>query len=194
MKNDVIAALAGVGESQKQRALAFFNKASGAAIGILGYVDPSTLNNEHYTYVEIQCDLFNDRIRGTLDNYEIYNPENEEIPTIDEAALNAQAQAKVLSEYPLARQLNVLRDVVKTIVEQLDLKAADHPAIAALQEMDGFIEDVLQNNTSRKNYFANSPDFNYVSDEQLAEKLEAQLEGGLHEVYGARRVELLPGV
>lgn len=179
---------------EKQRALVQFNRASGAAIGILGWVDPITLNNEHYRYVEVEACLSTDLVRGTIDSFEVYNPEEIETPEVFEVTLNTQAQTKVLKEYPISRQLNILRGVLTTIVDQLGISSEENPAVNELREMNGYIEEVLENNAARKEYFAESENFIYVSDAEAAANYEATLDGGLHEIYGARTTSLLPGV
>jgi len=192
--NEVLSALVDSASCKKVRALAQFNRASGAAIGILGWVDPITLNNEHYKYLEVEACLSTDMIKGTIDSFEIYNPAEIETPEVFEITLDTQAQTKVLKEYPISRQLNVLREALTAIVDQLGISTDDNPAIKELREMNGYIDEILENNAARKEYFAESEDFIYVSDAEVAANFEATLDGGLHEIYGARTTSLLPGV
>lgn len=192
--DEMLKALVTAASKEPSRALAMFNRTSGAAIGLLGWVDPITLNNEHYAYVEVEAVLSTDNIRGTIESFEIYNPSEEEVQEVHETALNTQAQEKILKVYPVGEQLNIMRNLLLEMVSVLGVKEDDLVALGPFREMNGYIEEVVANNNARKEYFASSPDYVYISDEDAASKFETTLDGGLHEIYGARRSQLLPGI
>ncbi len=190
----MIDALVASSGCQKQRALAMFNRASGVALGLLGWVDPITLNNEHYRYIEVEACLNTDRVRGTVDDFTVYNPDDEPVKDVFETELNAQAQTKVLKEYPISRQMNIMRNLLTAMAEKLGMTHETSPELNELREMSGYINEILENNASRKEHFATSPDYNYISVEDNEAEYEATLDGGLHEVYGSRTTSLIQGV
>ena len=191
---EILDALVSSSGCHKQRALAQFNRASGVALGLLGWVDPITLNNEHYRYVEVEACLNTDRVRGTVDDFTVYNPDDEPVKDVFETELNAQAQTKVLKEYPISRQMNIMRNLLMAMAAKLDMTHENSPELNELREMSGYIDEILDNNASRKEHFAASPDYNYISVEDNEAEYEATLDGGLHEVYGSRTTSLIQGV
>jgi hypothetical protein len=52
--------------------------------------------------------------------------------------------------------------------------------------MQDYIKEVQHTNELIKEAIANDPAYNYVSIQQQLEKMDAQIEGGLHEYFGPR--------
>lgn len=175
-------------DTERVKALGVFNKVSGAPIVIMQYVDPTTLNNDDYSYVEVEASITNDTIVGDIDNFEIVG-RDEAPPIVYERAMNQQATDRVTKEYPLVAQINILRDVVTFLTESLEIEGKDeHPAIQALKDMNDYIADVLEINTARKAYYAESDAVNYMSSEDEALEFERATEGAIREQLGYRTV------
>lgn len=163
----------------KVPALAQFNKITGELTAVLGYVDPETLNNEFFVYREIEIDFENEVFLGNLESYRIVN--KHDLPQdVYEYTVDEQARDKITKLYPLVEQVNVLGRAIQ--------KLSSHAGIdqEELQEMLDYIEEVKHANRLRKEFYQNSPDFNYITDAELEEIETRQLEGGLHEAYGPR--------
>lgn len=165
----------------KVRALAQFNKISGALTGVLNWVESDVLNHEYFVYREIEFDFETDVVVGTVEDYEVVARDS--LPEeIRESTLNLQAQQRITKEYPVVRQINILAEAVAKIGEATGVELEE------LHEMLDYIDEVLRENKIRKSFYESNNGFIYKSDEDLAREEAAQLEGGLHEAYGGRQI------
>lgn len=191
MTDTITAAVASVPETSK--VLLQFNKISGASTGILSWVDPATLNNDFYVYVEY--DGFNfqeDEVRGTYPNFEVVNRVQADV-IYYESQMDLAAQQKITKAYPVINQVNNIGNAIVEIGKAVTAMLPEVPeglaaALAKLEEMNAYITEVKVANNTRKEFFKTAPGYIYVSiaDEEAA--AAAQLEGGLHEVYGAKEI------
>lgn len=178
----------------KTKVLLQFNKLTGALVSTLTYVDPETLNNEFFLYVEEEMDFNEDIVTGKYPDYKIVH-RDEMKPMVTEANMDFTVQEKITKVYPAIKQINIVSDAItqlaKALIESkvVETKGELHEAIAALEEMRGYINEVRKANEIRKEYYKDNPDFTYISKEDQERELEEQLEGGLHEVYGGRSVK-----
>lgn len=178
--------------SGKTRALLQFNKITGAFVAMLSYVDPDTLNNEYYTYAEAELDFENDMVVGDYPNFQI-QPALASKPRFTEEDMDKMVQVKITKRYPVVKQLNIVSNVLDSITNAVQ-KLLPEPdenlseSMHQLNEMRAYINEVKQANALRKEFYASNPDFEFISKEQAASEYERQLEGGLHEAYGAREV------
>jgi hypothetical protein len=171
-----------------------FNKVSGAFTSVLGWVDPATLNNEYFIYVEHEAfDFQNHEVRGTYPDYTIVDRVQAELP-IYESQLDLAAQQKITKLYPVINQVNNIGNAIEHLGRVVQGLLGDNPdpqlaaALTVLDEMNDYVSEVKAANTQRKAYYAGSSAHVYISLEQEAADQEAQLEGGLHEAYGAKEV------
>lgn len=171
-----------------------FNKISGAHTAVLGWVEPATLNNEYYIYVVHEnFDFQEDEVRGNYPDYEVVRRVDAPLMMF-EAQLDLSAQQKITKRYPVINQLNNVGNAIVEIGRVVQSILGDHPdlalvdALVVLDEMNDYITEVKQANKLRKEHYAASPEFVYVSLEQEYADQEAQLEGGLHEAYGPKEV------
>lgn len=169
----------------KQRCLAQFNKASGAFICFLAYVDVSTLNGEFFTYSEVNADPEADTITGRYPDFAVIRVAD--LPTrIYERDINASCAAKISKEYTAITQVDRLRNIIQRLARECKLTGPD---IDAMVDMNSFIDQVKESNKILKQSYIDNPDFEFVTLDQEAAEQEAQLDGGLHElVHGPREI------
>lgn len=171
-----------------------FNKVSGAWTAVFGYMDSSKLNQEFFVYVEWDnFDFQRHEVRGTYPNFEVVDREQATLPTY-ERLLDLTAQQKITKAYPVINQVNNIGNaivelgrVVKELMGGKQDEALDN-ALKILDDMNDYITEVKLANNLRKEFYAASPDHLYITLEEEQAAQEAQLEGGLHEAYGAKEI------
>lgn len=160
-------------------ALLQFNKITGELVAVLQYVDPDTLNNDYFIYKKIELDFENEEVRGDINNYEIIH-KNDLPQLITEEGMDEQARDKITKIYPVVRQVNIISQAILRLSEKVGVEQEE------LQEMLDYINEVKHANRLRKEFYKNSPDFEFLSYEVLEDMYARQMEGGLHEEYGPR--------
>jgi hypothetical protein len=171
-----------------------FNKISGAFTAVIGWVDPATLNNDFFIYEEHDnFDFHTDEVRGTYPDYTVVNREQAEL-VMYESQLDLAAQQKITKQYPVINQVNNIGNAIEQIGRVVQGLLGDKPdadlaaALKVLDEMNDYVTEVKTANNLRKEYYAGSSDYIYYSLADEAAAQEAQLEGGLHEAYGAKQI------
>lgn len=159
--------------SNRQPALAQFNKLNGAFIMVLGMPDDiSMLNHDFYKYVEIEIDFPEETVVGNYDNFSIVSVHD--VPALlIEDDVNEVARQKILNSYPVEKQLTIISKAVEIISEALSI---DVPEIV---EMNAFIDEIKRSNSIRKEFYSNSPDFDYKTSEEFDEMTQRIYEGGI---------------
>lgn len=178
--------------SGKTEVVLQFNKITGAFLAALSLVDPATLNQEFFVYAIDEMDFDTEEVVGDYPNYEIRLKQAEK-PRIYEVEMDLAAQAKITKRYPVVQQVNVVSDAINSLAAAVQglLTEVDptlETALNELNEMRDYINEVKTDNARRKAFYRDSPEFDYVSNEDVAEQYERQLEGGLHEAYGPREI------
>lgn len=173
------------------RALAQFNKVSGAFICFLSYVDPSTLDHTYFTYTEVYVDIEKQTVKGKYPSFQIVTVAEQPTP-VYERVLNAKCRDKIMKEYALETQIDILRSIVQQLAEIASkAKGVTINDLAMLQEMNAYIDEVKQSNKVLKASYQNRDDYQYISMADENRQTEEQMEGGLHElVYGPRPINL----
>lgn len=166
----------------KRSMFALFNRLSGAFVLLLGRMgdEPLQIDETHYVARPIEIDPDLERVVGTVDRFEIVL-QAEQPPVIDEYTLNARCGDKVLKAYPVHRQLNILGDLLDTLIADLQPTG---PAVEAFQGMRTYIAECQERNARYKSAYAASPDFVFLDKAVLEQRVLDELEGGLHEVIG----------
>lgn len=158
-------------------ALAQFNKLNGLFTMVLGKVDDLTmLNHEFYEYKEIEIDINNEEVVGTIDNFDIVNIHDQPLE-VTEDSLNLYAREKIVEAYPLEKQLTILGQTLAKLTAAAGIEAED------LDQMNDFISEVRRVNGLKKQFYAENPDYRYVSTEDLEEIINKKYEGAIKE-YG----------
>lgn len=169
-------------EGNKIRCWLFFNKVNGIYLHAANWVEKDTMTGlEYYTLVDTMFDLFNDEVVGTYPDYTI-RKRGEGPQPYYEAQADALMATKITKKYPIAEQVNVLGRAIFELAEKHKLELPE------LTEMLDYIKLCKEVNASTKEFYRESPDFIYISNEQSAENEAARYEGGLHEHLGARAV------
>jgi hypothetical protein len=158
-----------------------FNKITGELTLHMQWMDPATLgNHDVFTYVEDYMDFNNDVVVGNYPNYKIVAIAD--LPTkVYEAALNNSARFKITKAYPVIQQVNIIGRAIMALSEKAGVEQPE------LVELMAYIDEVRKANQARKEFFTQSPDYEYISDDDLAATKAAQLEGGVHELYGPQQ-------
>lgn len=182
-------------ENGKIISTALFNKINGMFCNVVGLsLEQSQHNEELYVGREVEYDFSSDIIVGGLtvnkdgtytDNFKVI-PRDEEGHKVFEAQLNVQAEQKITKEYPLVDQINMLVKAVTLLAKEHQLE--EKPEFKALAEMVSYIDQVLETNKAKKEFYSNNPDVEYYSDERVAAEESARMEGGIHEDLGPRVV------
>jgi len=160
----------------KETALAQFNKINNKFTTVISMVDDTTmLNHDLYLYREIQIDLAYESVRGTYDDFEIYNIN--EKPLVTETALNEIARNRIIDRYSLEIQLSTIANAIEKITDRTQVENEE------LKEMNDFIKEVRRVNGVRKQYFSSNPDVNYRSTEEIDAEIAEKYQGAIQE-YG----------
>lgn len=156
-----------------------FNSITGAYITTLTG-DIATLGaKDLFTYVEVEWDFTNDIVIGNYPDFHVVD--SRLLPTkIYESALDSVARDKITKEYPVIQQVNILGRAILKVSEALGIDQEE------LTELFSYVDQVKQTNSVTKAAYQDSPDYDYISLEQEAADYDATLEGGVHELYGAR--------
>ena len=182
------------------KTILIFNKLSGAYIGSTHgafdgkEVDTAQLNTTYMKYKVVDFNPDTEEWQGDFDNGKIVPIESQ--PEICESQLDVQAQNKIFSRYRYYHQINVLAQAIEALAGCLDRVAAhcDNAALKIpfeareeLAEMREYIAAILANNARYKDFYTESEDYRYFDKSSEAQRLGAQLEGGLHEVFGQQK-------
>lgn len=182
-------------ESIKIDATALFNRLNGVYYGVssIPFTDPQHDDNL-FIARSVQFDFSDDVIEGGItinkdgtqvDNFRVIS-KSEQKNIVTERNLNMQAEQKITKRYPLVTQLNLLVKAVNRLGAEHDLLATDE--FTALSEMVSYINQCIQTNQAKKEFYSTNPDVEYYSDERAYEEASARMEGGVHEALGARPV------
>lgn len=181
-----------LGTQGRIKAILIFNKASGAYMHAVSWVDPMTLGGQDiFTFVEDEIDLLNDTVVGIYPDYTI-QAAGEGPQKIYESQLNARVAYKITKRYSVTKQINVLGKLLTALAERagFDPEAEDDPTgYGELLEMLDYIDQVKQANAAARAEYINSPDYIYISNADLEAELAERSAGGAHEFTGSREIE-----
>lgn len=153
-----------------------FNKLTKEFITVLSPVENiSYLNHTNYVYSdEVMIDEDNEVVVGNADSWEI--KAIADLPfVVKEDDLNTLARERIMKSYPLESQLNILGGVLEKVAETNAIECED------LKAMNDFIDEVRRVNKLRKEYYANSAEFNYISTEDFESTLLKKYKGAIDE-------------
>lgn len=160
----------------------FFNKLNGMFLHASSLVNLDEVNNQEYTtIINADFDLMNDVVIGEYPNHVIMD-RSEVKPTYYEAQADTAMATKITKQYPVVEQVNILGRAIVALAEKGGIDLPE------LTEMLEYIKLCRGINANTKEFHRDSPDFIYVSNEELAEIDAARTEGGLHELYGPRSI------
>jgi hypothetical protein len=169
---------------ERVRSLLMFNKANGEFISAISWNDPATLGGQDYIlFVEDQYDMMNDVVKGKYPDYKVVN-KNEGPQPYYESQADAALSAKITKMYPVVEQVNVIGRALAILGEKLGVM----DKLGELTEMIEYIKLCKDVNASTKEFYRESPDYIYISNEELAAQENARYEGGLHEALGPRTI------
>ena len=109
------------------RVLLQFNKISGAFTAVIGWVDPTTLNNDFFIYVEHEAfDFNNHEVRGTYPDYEVVERSQVAL-TVYESQLDLAAQQKITKRFPVINQVNMIGNAIENLGRVVQGLLGDKP-------------------------------------------------------------------
>lgn len=153
--------------------LAQFNKLNKAFITVLGMVDDqSLLNHDQYLYAEVNMDTEHEKIIGNYDNFEIVLISEQPLEVF-EAYLNLLAREKIVSVYPLEKQLTIIGSLLEQLADASGVSCED------LKDMNDYIAEVRRANAVRKEFYDANPDYQYISTEKFEELYAEKYAGGI---------------
>ncbi|MBE0438305.1 MAG: hypothetical protein IBX57_00865 [Gammaproteobacteria bacterium] len=155
--------------------LAQFNKANGVFTTIIDDVeDLELLNHDLFYYKRV---VINPSTQVVLGNYVNFNVVNiQDLPTsITEEQVDVLAREKIVSVYPIEKQLNILSGAIISLSEKLGVE------IPEIKEMQSFIEEVLRINKIRKMSYMDNPDYDYKTEDDVRLEFYLKHEGGILE-------------
>jgi hypothetical protein len=156
-----------------------FNTITGAFVTALTGDIETLGGKDFFTYVEADWNFTHDTVIGNYPDYHVVD--TRQLPTkIYESSLDMIARDKITKEYPVIQQVNILGRAITKLSEALGIEQEE------MTELLSYIAQVKQTNAVTKQEYQESPDYDYISIEQEAADYEATLEGGVHELYGAR--------
>lgn len=161
-------------ELNQQPRIIQFNKLTREFITLMSPVeDMSLLNQVNYEYSdEVMIDEDNEVVVGNADSWEV--KAIADLPfEVKESDLNILARERILKSYPMESQLNILGDVLEKVADANAIECED------LKAMNDFIDEVRRVNKLRKEYYANSDEFTYVSDADFESKLLQKYKGAI---------------
>lgn len=171
-------------------AVLMFNKLNGMYISAINLAPEEYCNIDTtmYTYRIAKFDFINDVVEGQLtlqedgtfsDDFKVID-KSEQKQVVNELQLNTAAEYKITKRYPVIEQVNVLSRAISKLAEQLGVELTE------LDEMNDYIKLCLDVNAAQKEFYRESPDVIYVTDEERIESESRRFEGGLHEAVGPR--------
>lgn len=164
-----------------QKMYAKFNAYSGVYLTCMGIVDLTYLNTDNFVYIEVEIDPITQTIIGTKDSFKIVDKASTKTK-IYESQVNNLCKTKIYKRFQLEVQLDILRKVIAEVAEKAGV------VNEALLDMNDYIDEVKRANKVLKQSYIDNPDFEFITIDQEAEEQEAQLDGGLHELYGPQNV------
>lgn len=170
---------------QTTEAWAVFNKITGEYISVMEKVDLETLNQDFYSYAPIEINLDTQIVKGTYDNFEIVDIQDQPLKFYEKSLDNA-AQFKIDKSYGVYKRMEIQEQLLEKISAALNIEDE------TFLEMRDYIAEVRANNKLYKESLMNDPAYEFVSLQDEALTNENQLEGGIHELIGPR--ELAPDV
>jgi hypothetical protein len=176
-------------------ATALFNKQNGVFVTTVGIpFDQSQYDQALYVGRSVLFNFADDVLIGKLiinadgtfsDAFSV-EKRSDQKEQVFEKMLNMQAEQKITKVYPLVDQVNLLVKAIQRLGQEHDL--LELPEFTALSEMTSYIDQCIATNQAKKEFYSESPDVEYISDEQVEADLAIRMEGGIHEALGSRPI------
>lgn len=169
---------------QEREVFLIFNRVSGAYLHHMsvntGDSIEDLIDTTYCKYKKVKMIPLLQTWEGDYNKGKIINVEDK-IASIDEYTLNSLAKNKIGRKYKPHHQLNIL---AKCIVKIGDKLGIDSKEFDELNDMLEYIEQILANNRRIKESYKNSPEYEYLTKEDINVKMSKALDGGLASVVG----------
>ena len=162
-----------------------FNKFTNQYIGMTYGTEAMSLteagcDDTHFKYKTVVLDPDTQLWEGDFDTGKV-TPISQQTTVISETELDADCQDKIFREYRYYHQLNIVYSVLDNLVTAA---ALDEALLADYRKMRVYIQQIVDNNDRYKAAYALQVGYEYLDKQAERDRLNAQLEGGLHEVMG----------
>ena len=162
-----------------------FNKFTDQYIGVTYGTEAMALaegncDSTHFKYKTVEMDPESEVWEGDFTTGQVI-PIAQQTTVISETELDADCQDKVFREYRYYHQLNIVYGVLDHLIAAA---ALDESLLADYRTMRTYIQQIVDNNTRYKEAYAQQAGYEYLDKQAERDRLNAQLEGGLHEVMG----------
>ena len=173
----------------KQKFIVTFNKITGVRTGQFSWHEgmevDKVIRTKFHDYKIVELDPKKEEYVGTLQDGKVVS--KKELPQpIPEEYIDTTCKSKILTRYPVGKQINIIRKVVHKLAAAANLSGEEMDELNLMVE---FIDTTLANNAERKEFYNSNPEYHYVSKEDEKARLSKVMEGGLHEVQG-RQIDL----
>ena len=162
-------------ESKSVKVTLIFNRLNGVFLSATNLpLDLCDQDDIHCIYVEDMMDLYDEEVVGGLviaedgsytKDYEIIHRDLMKTK-IYESQLDTTVATKITVRYPLVEQVNILGRALKKLAEVSNVELTE------LEELLDYIKLVKDTNKVYKEIYANSPDIEYISNEEKALQAE----------------------
>lgn len=182
-------------EGGRVMATALFNKLNGAHVTEVSIpLDQLPFDKDLYVGRSILFNFAEDVLVGKLivkgdgvyDDAFTIMKRSEQKEQVYEKTLNMMAEQKITKAYPLVDQVNLLVKAIQRLGKEHDL--LEHQEFVDLSEMVSYIDQCIATNKAKKEFYSESPDVEYISDEEADARLATRMEGGIHEDIGPRAI------
>ena len=160
-----------------------FNRESDEFCGEIFCDDYSNLDETYFKYKIITFDRKTHVWDGG--NYVTGKiiPIGEEPVNVFETDINATTYQTITDRYPVYRQVNILTDLLNTIVES---GAISGVAVDEFNAMREYVSARRTLNVNYKNAYINDDSFVYISEQEATDMEARRVSGGFHEALGGR--------
>jgi hypothetical protein len=162
-----------------------FNKFTDQYIGMTYGTEAMALAEEncdhtHFKYKTVDMDPETEVWEGNFTTGQII-PLAQQTTVISETELDADCQDKIFRQYRYYHQLNLVYGVLDQLIAAV---ALDEALLTDYRQMQTYIRKIVENNNRYKDAYAQQEGYEYLDKPSERDRLNAQLEGGLHEVMG----------
>lgn len=168
----------------KVKRAVLFNKHSGALAFLTDLASIDLIDKTHFKYRIIELDETTERFVGTYETGSV-QPIDDLPVEVHEVAIDSACARAIDDVYPVYKQINILTDVVKSLVEKFQDQIPPD-TLEPFQQMQEFIQSRRDLNNNFKNAYSAGEDWNYISKDDANKTFSDMLAGGLHEEIGPR--------
>lgn len=180
---------AGEGLLKPIKVYLLFNKNSGAFYGWAGWHEPHGFDTRLFDIaVQEEFNASTQTVIGIYPGYQVVEIADQP-QQVGEAYVDRMTSEEILAKYSLESQVNNIAMAVLSLAAALG--KTELPALVTLTDQVDHIQEILQVGNLRKEGYSSDDSFEFVTNQDFAEKEALIYEGGLGEIVGPRQVSAL---